>query len=80
MYRVPIIEIPDGHGEGFRLRILQAHDGDLYFSIVTGTEVISERSVRVCTGQGNPNHGEIHDHLFRAFEAAEQLGYRVDEK
>ena len=79
MYQIPVVEIPDDNGEGYRLRILRDMDADLYFSIVQGSERITLRSVRICAPSGNPSHREVWEHLLYAFEAAERLGYGVKE-
>lgn len=67
--------IPDDNGEGRRVQLFMAGDGDIHISILEQGERLTRKSVRVCTGQGNPKHREIWKALRKVFDEAEKAGY-----
>lgn len=67
--------IPDDNGTGRRLAILRGIDGDFYISTLENGDRFNPCSVRICTGQGNPRHRNLHNYLKKAFEEAIRLEY-----
>lgn len=67
--------IPCDDGTGRTLSIYQACDSDFHVSVLPPGHRMSRNSVRICTGQGNPNHRELWKKLSEVFEEALNLGY-----
>jgi hypothetical protein len=72
--------IPDCDGSNRLLKLFRSPaDGDIYVSIVTPDKIITRESIRICTNQGSPSHGDICNGLREAFLAALSQGWgRID--
>jgi len=70
-----LVEIPDDNGTGRKIKLYLASDGDFHISILERDQIVTRNSVRICDGEGNPKHRNLHNNLYQVYREAKELGY-----